>query len=205
MRTLTPSVHSVFEKQEFFKISEVARLFGITVQSVHEWVTEGKLHDFLRTSKRGNYLVPRRVVIGLLKRAEHEVPGLWTRQRKKLLVVDDDAPIRMLVKAAFRKSKLRFRVMAASSVEDGIVLAAKSEPDVILLDSTFSRDMLQCEMALAFIRNAKLMRGIKVIGMGYHPAIRGRMMDAGANDFLMKPFGLGELRQIVCKYALRSR
>jgi transcriptional regulator with XRE-family HTH domain len=72
-------LHPSIEEQKSFKIAEIARLFGITIQGVHRWVRVGKLRVFRRASKGGRYMIPRAEVVRLLERVGREVPGLWTR------------------------------------------------------------------------------------------------------------------------------
>ena len=55
----------------------------------------------------------------------------------KILVIDDHAPLRQLVRSIFEEIKVghyRFRVFDAPDGETGIALAKNASPDIILLD-----------------------------------------------------------------------
>lgn len=199
----TPGAPPWNPEERPFSISEVAKLFGVTVQAVHLWIKSGRLRKRTRTSERGTYQIPRSEVVRLLEAAGREVPGLWERRFAKVLVIDDDPGIRKLVLAAGRRPAFPMTVEAASSVEDGIVLAARFQPDVILLDAAFSKDLLSGLEGLAFIRHATLIRKSKVIALVDHSRTAARFLKAGAEGVLQKPFGLSDLRSAIYR-ALKS-
>jgi len=76
-----------------YSISEVARLFNVTVQAVHLWMKTGRLRRPARSSKKGRYQVPRKELVRLLESKGVEVPGLWQRRSGRVLVIDPDPGI----------------------------------------------------------------------------------------------------------------
>jgi CheY-like chemotaxis protein len=185
------------EERSSFSITELADTFGVTVQAVHQWLKSGRLRKVFRTSKNGKFRIPRREFVRLLRESGCPVPGLWEpskRRRARVLVVDEYRPLRRLVEEASRTRLLPFEVRTAQSVEDGIVLAAQFMPQVILLAESFERDRLQGVQALAFIRNARAIRKVRVIGVSASARVGRMLLEAGADAFLQKPFLLGELR-----------
>nr|WP_155523494.1 response regulator [Nodosilinea nodulosa] len=52
---------------------------------------------------------------------------------KQVLVIDDEEDIREIAKVSLQISK-QWQVLTASSGEEGLAIAAKAQPDVILLD-----------------------------------------------------------------------
>lgn len=197
------SVDEVFpslEVRTIFTITEVARVFGVTVQAVHQWLRIGKIRRVTRTSKLGQYRIPRREFVRLLRESGRSVPGLWEKPRRslaKVLLIDDYRPIRLMMEEGAGSSRLPFEFRTASNVEDGIILAAQFLPDVIVLDYFFRGDRLQGDQALAFIRKAKVIRKVRVVGMSSDPRIGQKMMVAGADGFLLKPFSLRELQESI--------
>jgi len=189
------------EGKQVFTISEIARLFEMTVQGIHLWIRQSKLREFERTSARGKYLIPRREVVRLLRLASREVPGLWAVRRRKarrVLVIDDSAPIRKLIERAFRDAAYALRVRTAATVEEGWLLAERFWPEVIVLDD-FG------DAALSFIRSARCRGAMKVIGMGPDRRVGLKMIWAGANEFLLKPFGLEELKDALLRQTFGDR
>jgi CheY-like chemotaxis protein len=180
-----------------FSISEVARFFDVTVQAVHLWMKTGRIRRQQRTSKRGNYLIPRSEVVRLLESAGREVRGLWKRPRVRVLVIDDDRSIREMVEDASRSRVQPMEVRTAANAEDGLLLAAGFSPDVILLDYFTKEGRLRGDHALAFIRKAKLIQKVRVIAIADDRRIASKMLKAGANGVLIKPFGLDEFRNAI--------
>lgn len=187
-----------------FKISEVARLTDLPIQTLHYWLQTGRIRDAERTSERGSYLVPRAEVVRLLEKAGREVPGLWEKPRRRVLVIDDDAGMREFARLAARSPKAPMTLKTAATVEDGLVQAARFEPEVILLDTSFPGSNFRPDQALAFIRGAKKLRGARVVAMVDHPKIGDGMLRGGADAVLQKPFGLQEFRAAILERRKRS-
>jgi excisionase family DNA binding protein len=185
------------ETRRLFTVAEAARLLVISVPGVHVWIRKGKIRRLTRVSKRGGYRIPRAEIIRILRSAGREVPGLWTLRRTKVLLIDDDGPIRELVQAAFRTPAYAAQVETAATPEDGLLLVAQFRPDVILLDSFHPKTGISSDQALAIIRRAKILRGVRIIslcpGKGAAPKTSAPRPDA----FLPKPFSTGELREAV--------
>jgi CheY-like chemotaxis protein len=188
---------SPIESRPFFAISHVAYLLGVSVQGVHLWIRTGKISGVQRTSKRGHYRIPRREVVRLLRDAGCEVAGVWTKSWKRVLFIDGDESIRDMVTQAFLDSRFSVELMTASTAEDGLLLAAQFLPEVIVLDCFFPRDRLNSDQAVAFIRRAKLTKGVRVIAVTATKDAGKRTLSAGADAFVLKPFGVSELRGVV--------
>ena len=210
-RTKGASVGQLFpslEERISFTITELARVFGVTVQAVHHWIQTGKLRRVTRVSKNGQFRIPRQEFVRLLRESGRSMPGLWEEtqaRRLKVLFVDDNAQIRRLVEEVSRSPQMPFLATTAGNVEDGIVLAAQILPDVIFLDYFFAKDRLRGDQALAFIRNAKAIRRMKVVGVSHDPRVGRKMLAAGADGFLEKPFSLGDLRECISSQVPQRR
>ena len=184
-------------KRTYFRISEVAQLFGLTVQTIHFWLKTGRIRRHQRTSRTGSYMIPRSEVVRLLRKAGRKATGLWQEQRVRVLLIDDSRAIREFAQHAARSRHKPMDLVTASTVEDGLLLAGEFRPDVILLDYLFPKDRLRGDQALAFIRKAKQIRKSKVIAVAGDRHIASIMVKAGANGVLLKPFGLYEFRNAI--------
>lgn len=106
----------------------------------------------------------------------------------RILVVDDDAHVRRFLRTVLAGHG--HPVIEASSVAEAIATAIAETPDVILLDLGLpDGDGLQVVRALRpasrvpiIVLSARGQEGDKVAAL-----------DAGADDYLTKPFGAGEL------------
>lgn len=184
-------------RRTHFRISEVAQVFGLTVQTIHFWLKTGRIRRYQRTSGQGSYMIPRAEFVRLLCEAGLESPGLWERPRARVLLIDDDRLIREMAQEASRTRLCPMMVRTAATVEDGLLLAVEFRPDIIVLDYFFSRDRLRGDQALAFIRKAKRTRNLKVIAIAQNRRIAAKMVRAGANGVLLKPFDLEELKEAI--------
>jgi len=192
-------------KRAYFRISEVAQVFGLTVQTIHFWLKTGRIRRYQRTSNKGNYMIPRAEFVRLLRAADLESPGLWEKSRVRVLLIDDDRSIRELAQEAARNRHQPLELITAVTVEDGLLLASEFMPDIILLDYFLTKDGLRGDQALAFIRKAKRIRTLRVIAVANNRRIAARMLSAGANSVLLKPFDLGEFREAIFAQAAIGR
>lgn len=190
--------------RRFFSVSEAARLLGISVPGIHLWIYKGRLRRPARVSRRGGYRIRRAEIVRLLKSAGREVAGLWTARRKKILLIEDDAQVRRVVAAALRRVGGEAIVETAATPEDGLLLVAGFDPDVILLDRFLPKKGMTSDQALAILRRARAARGVKIIGL-WSPAISGvRGGAARADVYLPKPFSPDDLREAVLGKAAGS-
>lgn len=182
------------QEQALFKVSDVARLMDVTVQTVHFWIRTRRLTVVGRASSRGPYLIRRRDVVALLKGAGREVPGLWHRFRLRCLVIEPNEALRRLIRDSVRGSSPSVDLKLAATSEDGLLLAGERTPHVILLARSFSHSGIEGDEALRFIRKAEKLKRVKVIALVGDRRSADVMSRAGADAILRKPFGIRELR-----------
>lgn len=105
-----------------------------------------------------------------------------------LAVEDEPAILRMLERGL---TAAGHQVMTAADGEDGAMLALHEEPDVVLLD--ISMPGLSGHEVLARIRGRK--PGLPVLMLTARDDVdnKVRALDAGADDYLTKPFAFEEL------------
>jgi two-component system KDP operon response regulator KdpE len=105
-----------------------------------------------------------------------------------ILVIDDEPQILRAIRMILTEKQ--FKVTTASRGEEGLTLAATSEPDIIILDLGLPdmdgvevcsrlREWTQCPVIVLSARDGER---DKVAAL-----------DAGADDYLTKPFGIEEL------------
>ncbi len=116
-----------------------------------------------------------------------------------VLVVDDDARIRKLLRICLEKSG--FAVVEADSAAEGLSQFAGAKPELVLLD--LGLPDADGRTVLADIRS----RGatpVIVLSVRDSESDIMDLLDAGADDYLTKPFGTGELLARI-RAALRHR
>ena len=104
----------------------------------------------------------------------------------KILVIDDEEPIRQLILMALQKRG--FEALEAENGEVGVQLARTHLPDLILSDVKMAK--MDGYMALAALRQDPQTAAIPVILMTGQPHNAGMRqgMELGADDYLPKPF-----------------
>lgn len=123
--------------------------------------------------------------------------GNWCSERsmKKILVIDDDSAVQSLTVKALETRG--FRTVTASDGEEGLEVAKRQLPDLIICDIQMPR--LNGYQTLAALRQDPTTATIPFIfltGLTDRKDLR-QAMGLGADDFLTKPFSVTDLMQAV--------
>jgi len=119
--------------------------------------------------------------------------------RLKILVVEDDRDIRAMMQSSL--SVEGFDVQTAVSLSEARALLQHAPPDVIVLDLGLP-DGDGVELVQQVRQQQTL--PIIIVSARHQEAQKIRMLDAGADDYLVKPFSVGELLARI-RVALRHR
>ncbi|EGQ7700880.1 response regulator [Vibrio cholerae] len=106
----------------------------------------------------------------------------------KILIIEDEAPIQRFLTVLI--SGYEYQVKVASTAEQGLHLVANWNPHLILLDLGLPD---QDGISLTRELRAWTQTPIMVISAREKEADKVQALDAGANDYLTKPFGSEEL------------
>jgi two-component system KDP operon response regulator KdpE len=106
----------------------------------------------------------------------------------RVLVVDDERPIRRFLQASL--SAHRFTVLEAATGQEALAAVATERPEVVILD-----------LGLPDVDGVEVTRQLRewsqipiiILSVREHEADKIAALDAGADDYLTKPFGVGEL------------
>lgn len=105
-----------------------------------------------------------------------------------ILIIEDEQPIRRFLRASLTNEG--YRVNEASSGEDGLRTASRQPPDLVILDlglpdmdgQEILRRLREWLTAPVIILSARDQEQQKI-----------EALDSGADDYVTKPFGIGEL------------
>lgn len=107
----------------------------------------------------------------------------------RILVVDDDTFVRMMLSLEVPEVEL----LEASTVEEGFAVANAERPDAVIVDRKLL-DGSGVELVRRLRNNFGTSRTpIVVATAGYDPAHLERMVQAGADDYVAKPFNPRQL------------
>jgi two-component system KDP operon response regulator KdpE len=106
----------------------------------------------------------------------------------KILVVDDEPQIRRALKFFLEQNNCQ--VLVAASGEEGLDLAATSAPDLVILDLAMPglNGFEVCRQLRTWMKTP-----IIVLSVRASEEDKIKVLDLGADDYLTKPFGMGEL------------
>ena len=104
------------------------------------------------------------------------------------VLVEDEVQIRRFVRSALETES--WRVFDADTVKQGLIEAGTRKPDVVILDLG-----LPDGSGIDFIRDLRTWSTVPVIVLSARVEETDKIeaLDAGADDYLTKPFGVGEL------------
>ena len=120
--------------------------------------------------------------------------------RSEILIIEDDPEIRRFLRATL--SAEEYRLQEATTASEGITKAARRPPDAIVLDLG-----LPDADGMEVIRQIREWnKSLPIIVLSVRARARDKIiaLDAGADDFVNKPFAVGELLARL-RVALRRR
>ena len=123
-----------------------------------------------------------------------ETPAVGT-----VLIVEDEPPIRVALREVLES--LGASVVEASLGQEAIALAGEIRPDLVLLD--LGLPDMQGDAVCRALRGASSVP-IVVVSARHSEAEKVRLLDAGADDYLTKPFGPAELAARVRAHLRRA-
>jgi len=117
----------------------------------------------------------------------------------KILIVDDEPAIRRFLKASLESEG--FQVVAAETAAQALSAVAQVKPDMMILDLG-----LPDQDGLEVIRQVRAAGPLPILVLSVRNDEPGKVaaLDAGADDYMVKPFGVEELLARV-RLALRHR
>ena len=120
-----------------------------------------------------------------------------------VVLVEDEPQMRRFLRAAL--APRGFRLLEAASAAEGELLAASHNPDLVLLDLGLpDRDGIELARSLRAFSQVPIL----VLSARGREADKVEALDAGADDYLTKPFGVPELlarMRVALRHAARAK
>lgn len=116
-----------------------------------------------------------------------------------ILLIEDDAQTRRILKSSFASQG--WRILEAASGDDGISKVDEHRPDLVILDLGLpDMDGIEVVGGIRTLTTSPIL----ILSARTQESEKIRALDAGADDYLTKPFGVGELEARV-RALLRRR
>jgi excisionase family DNA binding protein len=179
-----------------FTTGEAAKICKVSQQTIIRCFDSGQLKGFRVPGSRFRR-IPRDVLYKFLKDNGIPTDALESGKRKAL-VVDDDRELLELIRDSL-ESDGRFEVRSANNGFDAGMLVKEYHPDVIILDVMLP-DINGKEVCQR-VRSDSALDDVKILcisGMVEQERVND-LKEAGANDFLQKPFEIDTLLARICR------
>jgi len=123
--------------------------------------------------------------------------------QKKILIADDEASIRLLVKRLLGNNYI---VLEASDGEEAVNMAYNEKPDLILMDILMPKmDGFSACYALKTDRATKTMPVVMLTAVGYELNKKLGQEIMGADGYITKPFSRQDLLDAIGQFSITPK
>jgi excisionase family DNA binding protein len=182
-----------------YTTGEAAKICKVSQQTIIRCFDSGQLKGFRVPGSRFRR-IPRDQLFAFMKDNGIPTEALESGKRK-ILIVDDDEDLVELIRQAFEHDG-RFDIRTANNGFDAGMLVKEFRPDLVILDVMLP-DINGREVCVR-VRSDKSLDEVKIVcisGMVEADKVAD-LMDAGANDFIQKPFSVDKLMDRACELLL---
>ncbi|MEM7477191.1 MAG: response regulator [Planctomycetota bacterium] len=178
-----------------FTTGEAAKICKVSQQTIIRCFDNGTLKGFRVPGSRFRR-IPRDQLFAFMK--DNGIPtDALENGKKKLLIVDDEQDLVDLMQGAFERDG-RFDIRTANNGFDAGMAVKEFRPDIVILDVMLP-DINGKEVCQR-VRSDSTLDSVKIIcisGMIEGDKVTD-LHEAGANDFMQKPFAVDDLIDRVC-------
>jgi excisionase family DNA binding protein len=182
--------------KQVYTTGEAAKICKVSQQTIIRCFDNGQLKGFRVPGSRFRR-IPRDALYKFMKDNGIPTDALESGKRKVLLVDDDPDLVEMMTKVL--EDDGRFEVRVAHNGFDAGMMVKEYRPDLIVLDVMLP-DINGKEVCQR-VRADSTLEGVKVVcisGMVEEDKVH-ELREAGADDFLQKPFEIEELIERMCR------
>jgi excisionase family DNA binding protein len=178
-----------------FTTGEAARICKVSQQTIIRCFDNGTLKGFRVPGSRFRR-IPRDQLFHFMK--ENGIPtDALESGKRKVLIVDDDEQLVELMVDVFERDK-RFEIRTANNGFDAGMFVKEFRPDLVVLDVMLpdinGKEVCQRVRADSSLEAVKI---ICISGMVEQDKVAD-LKEAGANEFLQKPFSVDRLIELSC-------
>lgn len=188
-------VGSMSSSKTVFTTGEAAKICKVSQQTIIRCFDNGTLKGFRVPGSRFRR-IPRDQLFAFMK--DNGIPtDALENGKKKLLIVDDEQDLVDLMADAFERDG-RFEIRTANNGFDAGMQVKEFRPDIVVLDVMLP-DINGKEVCQR-VRSDSTLDSVKIIcisGMIEQDKVAD-LREAGADDFLQKPFAVERLIDRVC-------
>jgi len=180
-------------RHAFFTTFEISQICGVNPTTVQNWVKGKKLRAF--QTPGGHRRVRREDLVAFLKEFGMPLPADLSQDPPMVLIVDDETDILDMLEDLLKSGEVGVKVAKAQNGVDALLMIGETKPDLLILDLMLP-GMNGFEVCRK-LKSSSGTRGIKIVAISgdHNPAIRERIMAAGADMFFTKPLEMVGFRE----------
>jgi two-component system, OmpR family, response regulator len=188
---------SIASRQTVFTTFEIAQMLSVDIGAVIRWVNQGKLKAF-RTPGR-HRRVQKSDLLSFLETYQMPVPHAISRPHPLILLVEDEALVRMGLKAMIQDMHRPFLIEEAADGFEAGKKMSELAPDLVVLDVRLPGvdGFRICQEIRADSRLAA--SKILVVSGQLTADERRHILSCGADDVLAKPVDPEEFKTKIAK------
>ncbi len=179
-----------------FTTGEAAKICKVSQQTIIRCFDSGQLKGFRVPGSRFRR-IPRELLYTFMRENGIPTDALDSGKRKVLVVDDDEDLVELIVDALERDG--RFDIRSVNNGFQAGMLIKEFRPDLIVLDVMLPD--INGKEVCTLVRSQQAMDDVRIIcisGMVEADKVQ-ELRDAGANDFMQKPFDVDNLIIRVCQ------
>ncbi len=179
-----------WSEKKVFTTGEAAKVCKVSQQTIIRCFDSGRLNGFRVPGSRFRR-IPREELIRFMRENDIPIEAIGS-DRKRVLIVDDEPEIVSLM-TELLESDGRFEVRSAATGYDAGMETERFKPHLIVLD--YMLPDINGNIVCQRVRENEDNQNTRVLCVSgvVEPSEVERLMQAGADDFLKKPFDLREL------------
>jgi excisionase family DNA binding protein len=181
-------------RRSFFTTFEISQICGVNPTTVQNWVKGKKLRAF--QTPGGHRRVSREDLISFMKEFGMPIPSDLSKEPPLVMLVDDEQDILELLEGVMTSGDEALRVVKARSGVEALLLIGENKPSLLILDIMMP-GMNGFEVCQKIKSNPST-QYIKIVALtgDHNPAIRERVLRAGADLFFTKPINVIDFRNL---------
>ncbi|WP_083608181.1 response regulator [Teredinibacter haidensis] len=177
--------------KEMYSSGEVARLCGVSLRTVLNWIAKGWLEAHQLPGARGDNRIMRGDLIAFMNAHKMPLPDIFQPTLRSALVVDDEIPMANAIKRILRGKG--FEVSVANDGFSAGLFYASQKPALMTLDLQMpTMDGFQVLEKVAAEKCGKI-----VVISGLDKQALSKTLSMGADAVLQKPFENEQLEALL--------
>ncbi len=180
-------------RHSFFTTFEISQICGVNPTTVQNWVKGKKLRAF--QTPGGHRRVRREDLVSFMKEFGMPLPAELLQNPPLILIVDDEVDILDMLESLMKSGDDDVRVAKAQNGVDALLMIGENKPDLLILDIMMP-GMNGYEVCQK-LKSSSNTQNIKIVAISgdQSPAVRERILKAGADLFFAKPLEIIEFRE----------